>query len=470
MSPALSMMQYLTPFLFVLGVLLFSRTEITAQTVPQFKDGDRVCFIGDSITHGGSYHANVYLYYLTRFPEREFRIWNKGISGNQASHVLERFDTDIASESPTVATLMLGMNDIGRWLYGADKTDPTSRASQAAQLNAYYANMLKVVAGLEAIDSKVIFITPSIYDQTAELKQANNFGANDALGQCADFLEKTAEEREQGVVDFYDGMCAINAEVQRANPSATIVGKDRVHPDWDPGHFIMAYQFLKAQAVPQLVSRVVLDVRKGKVLAAEQATVSKIESKPGSFAFTVLEAALPFPQTESIAKGLSLVPFENEMNQELLSIQGLPDGDYTLAIDGTAVGTWSAGAFKDGINLASVAITPQYQQALRVKALNDERTRQEGRLRAAALVYYGSGLYKSDADPNDTTAVQAVLDARLKTFEGEPWYGYMKQQYDAYSGIKADEAAIFDSLETLHEKLYRANRPVAHRYQLNRSE
>ncbi len=470
MTPAFSLMQYLTPFLFSLGVLIFSRTEITAQAVPQFDDGDRVCFIGDSITHGGSYHANVYLYYLTRFPEREFSVCNKGISGDHASHVIERLETDIASESPTVSTLMLGMNDIGRWLYGADKTDAAYCVNQAAQLNNYYANMAKVVEGLEVIGSEVILITPSIYDQTAELKHPNKLGANDALSQCAAFIERTADARGEGYVDFYHAMRAINAEVQRDDPSATIVGKDRVHPDWDPGHFIMAYQFLKAQAVPQFVSRVVLDARRAKVLIAEQAKVSKIQSQRGSFAFTVLEAALPFPQTESISKGLSIVPFEKEMNQQILSIQGLSGGDYTLTIDGSAVGTWSAAAFKDGINLAPIETTPHYQQALSVKALNDERVRQEGRLRAAALVYYGSGLFRSDVDPDDTAAVQAVLDARLKTFEGEPWYGYMKQQYDRYLPIKADEAVIRKTLESLHEELYRANQPVAHRYKLIRSE
>ena len=214
--------------------------------------------------------------------------------------------------------------------------------------------MTQVLAQLDALESEVILITPTIYDQTAELERANNYGANDALGACADFLEETATARGQGVVDFYDTMKVINAELQRDDPSATIVGKDRVHPDWDPGHFVMAYQFLKAQGVPALVSRVVMDVRQGKVLAAEQATVTGIDSKPGVFTFTVLEAALPFPQTDSIAKGLSIVPFEAEMNQQMLVIQRLPKGNFTLTIDGIAVGTWSAEAFKAGINLAWV--------------------------------------------------------------------------------------------------------------------
>jgi hypothetical protein len=38
-----------------------------------FTDGDKVCFIGNSITHGGKYHSLIYLYYLTRFPEKEIK-------------------------------------------------------------------------------------------------------------------------------------------------------------------------------------------------------------------------------------------------------------------------------------------------------------------------------------------------------------------------------------------------------------
>ena len=40
-----------------------------------FRDGDRVVFLGDSLTQGGSYHRIVSDYYLTRFPERNIRFF-----------------------------------------------------------------------------------------------------------------------------------------------------------------------------------------------------------------------------------------------------------------------------------------------------------------------------------------------------------------------------------------------------------
>ena len=83
---------------------------------PQFKKGDTVAVIGDSITHGGRYHAFIYLFYATRFPDREIKMYNCGISGDSAAGACRRFEWDIAVHKPTAATVLLGMNDVGRSL------------------------------------------------------------------------------------------------------------------------------------------------------------------------------------------------------------------------------------------------------------------------------------------------------------------------------------------------------------------
>lgn len=464
------MIKAVSMWLFFVLYLFGASNGISAQLVPQFQDGDRVCFVGDSITHGGSYHSYVYLYYLTRFPDRNFQVWNKGISGDKASHVLQRFEEDIATAKPTVSTLMLGMNDIGRWLYGADKTDAASLAQQQHYIDTYKSDITKLVGRFDAIQSEVIFITPSIYDQTAVLKRKNEFGANDGLGQCADFIKESAAARTQGTVDFYSAMLAINTELQQLDPTNTIVGADRVHPDWHYGHVVMAYEFLKAQAVPQLVSKMVLNARNRSVVESMNATVSDLQSTSRAIRFTALEGALPFPQTDGIAKGLALVPFEAEMNQQILVIQDLIAGNYTLSIDAVRLGTWSAEALEQGINLATLENTPQMQQSLKVKQLNDQQMRHQGRLRSAAYVFYSSGLSQSDVDLEDTDAVTAFLDTKLKKIEGESWYGYVKTQYAEYSNVRGEEDEIHEALNQLHHELYQVNQPVAHRFTVTRND
>jgi hypothetical protein len=65
-----------------------------------FKDGDRVAFIGNSITHGGLYHLYIQTYYQTRFPDRNIDFYDPlndlninqqllGIKAGQANGIMQ---------------------------------------------------------------------------------------------------------------------------------------------------------------------------------------------------------------------------------------------------------------------------------------------------------------------------------------------------------------------------------------------
>jgi hypothetical protein len=136
-------------------------------SVPQFQKGDRVCFIGDSISHDGAYPSYVYLFYATRFPDRRWEISNAGLGGDTAGGAVKRFDWDIAVNKPTVATILLGMNDVNRGLYGPDKRGAEIEKQRQSALDTYTANMRKLAGLLEQADCRIVFLTPSSFDQTA---------------------------------------------------------------------------------------------------------------------------------------------------------------------------------------------------------------------------------------------------------------------------------------------------------------
>lgn len=85
------------------------------------KTGDRVAFIGDSITHGGYTHAFIYNYYATRYPNCDFTYLNKGINGDRAVTAQTRFNHDIydADSDFNKVVIMLGTNDMSRGEYFA---------------------------------------------------------------------------------------------------------------------------------------------------------------------------------------------------------------------------------------------------------------------------------------------------------------------------------------------------------------
>src|SRR5689334_11980952 len=77
----------------------------------RLKDGDRFIFIGDSITHQCLYTQYAENFFYTRYPNIRLHFRNAGVSGDRALDALNRFDEDIAEFKPTVATILLGMND-----------------------------------------------------------------------------------------------------------------------------------------------------------------------------------------------------------------------------------------------------------------------------------------------------------------------------------------------------------------------
>jgi endoglucanase len=97
-----------------------------------FHKGDRVAFVGNSITNNGEFHHNISQYYVTRFPQQPITFFNCGISGDVTSGILNRMDMDILINRPTHVVLMIGMNDVKRNLYGAMPTQDVDTLKQRA--------------------------------------------------------------------------------------------------------------------------------------------------------------------------------------------------------------------------------------------------------------------------------------------------------------------------------------------------
>jgi lysophospholipase L1-like esterase len=224
-------------------------TPVTAQTVPKpFADGDTVCFLGDSITHGGSYHRFIELFYVSSQPEKKINIINCGIGGDRADGALKRLDWDVLVHQPTVIAIMLGMNDIGHGNYDSPTPTPEVLAAREQSITAYRKNMTALIEAIQQRSkASIILIKPSPYDETAEIpgKPARK-GANSALAKCADICGELAQKYHTAVVDFHGPMTKLMAEGQKLDPAFALVGRDRVHPG-PPGHLVMASLFLRAQ-------------------------------------------------------------------------------------------------------------------------------------------------------------------------------------------------------------------------------
>lgn len=443
-------------------------TGAKAQTIQPFRDGDRVVFLGNSITDGGHYHSYIWLYYMTRFPYMDLRVMNAGIGGETAGDMYKRLDGDVFSKRSTVLNVTFGMNDTGY----AEYNEPGAAEFGERRYRECYANYEKMEQRLQGLDSvRIVLLGGAPYDETARIENPALRGKNGVLQRVVDFQHSSAEKNGWEFLDFNRPMTELAQRVQSVDSTFTLTMGDRIHPDND-GHMVMAYLYLKAQGmVGKVVAEMQIDASKRKVLGMENCRVTDLRGNGRELSFDYMAEALPYPldtvahgweARRSQAEAVRLVPFIEEMNREILVVKGLMKGDYALYIDDERIGCWSAAALAEGVNLA-VENTPQYRQALQVMYLNEFRWEIERNFRDYAWVEYDFFQQKGLLGVDDTHAVR-VLDAEKAK---NVWLQIHRENYARMMHPQVREAREAE-MDLLVRKIYEINKPRLHRIILRR--
>lgn len=442
----------------LLAALVFT-LGLSAQQVAPFKKGDRVTFVGNSITDGGHYHSYIWLYYMTHFPYEEMWMANCGVGGDTSLEILNRLDGDVFAKRPTVLTLTFGMNDSGYFEYNGDEPEKFA-AEKVAQSRKYF---LEIEKRLKARpETRMIMIGTSPYDQTSTFNDNIFRNKNNAMGKIVAFQDSAAKANNWEFVDFLAPMTRINEEQQKIDPKFTICGNDRIHPDND-GHLVMAYLFLKAQGMAgKKVADVQVNARTKQVTRSENCDISNVENRSGVLTFDYLAHSLPYP-IDTIPRGweyrrqqaaaLKVIPqFMDEMDNEAFSVTGLK-GSYQLLIDGQLIDTFTADQLAKGINLATYRHTPQYVQAKTIMELNENRWEIERQFRDYTWLQYNFFRKKGMLEQNDEQAA--------RTFRGgqdDGWVAAKRGLYDKMIHKEVRDMYI-RQMDMIVERIYQINKP-----------
>lgn len=358
-----------------------------------FKAGERVVFLGDSITRLGNHLRVVEDYVLTRYPGVDIRFRNAGVGGDTASACVGRIENDVTAFSPAWITVMFGMNDISRSNYVADPTQQQIDArNRALATHKTKMTSLRERLATDNPGASLVWCTPSPYDEGVVYAHTVNVsvGANAALGECATFVRGLASANGDRLVEFYTAMNECNEVRQRTDRSFTLCGTDRIHPGKAGGLF-MGWRYLKDMGADALVSSVTVDAQSGACVSAANATVTGVEKLEQGVRFTIHENALPFPVDPEAAKVAETLPLAEDLNSEIVQVTGLGEGMYALAIDGDEV-AWATGAeWAAGVNLAFNKNTPQFRLAARISERNAARNQNESDLRILHMIRWWLG-------------------------------------------------------------------------------
>ncbi len=108
-------MYRVTPYLSLLALVFVSTPLVAADATKDFffHKGDRIVFLGDSITEQYQYSTDIELYLTTRFPERRHDLHQRRHRRRHGHRRRQRFAEHVLAEKPTALTIDFGMNDGG---------------------------------------------------------------------------------------------------------------------------------------------------------------------------------------------------------------------------------------------------------------------------------------------------------------------------------------------------------------------
>lgn len=236
-------------------VLLFALIAAApAQADPLLKPGERIVFLGDSITYAGGYVAFIEAYLALTEPGKRYDIVNLGLASETACglsepyhpwprpNVHERLGRMLATMKPAVVVACYGMNDGVYHPFSADR------------FKTYQDGINKLVADCTAAGARVILVTPPPYDPLANPKstRANPDGSTelgkafgyrsiyrdydkDVIGRYAQWIVKRGEQDDVAVaIDIHTPINAYMTKMRETNPGFKMSG-DGVHVDKE-GH------------------------------------------------------------------------------------------------------------------------------------------------------------------------------------------------------------------------------------------
>ena len=336
----------------------------------QLKDGDRFIFIGDSITHQCLYTQYVENFFYTRYPNIRLHFRNAGVSGDRAQDALNRFDEDIAAFKPTIATVLLGMND------------GTYKDFDKETFDTYAKGMTELLDKLAAIKCRVIIMSPTMFDHQAwdiRVKKDPEYakgrvvtGYNGVLAYYGKWLQEVARERKLLFVDLFGPLNTYTVEERRKNPQFTLI-QDAIHPGPD-GQFIMAMSLLQQVGETGPILSAGVKLMNGQWQSMAPALVTNVKGNPGrSVSYTVTPKSLPWTEFADAPLGTTLTAAGHRTTQEAHVASGLQNGRYDLMINGKVVGTFDERMLGVHAEIQADTDSPTYQQAMKVIALNKER-------------------------------------------------------------------------------------------------
>ncbi len=344
------------------------------------RKGDRVVFLGDSITEQQLYTNYVEAYLATRFPELKLTFFNAGWGGDTAPGGCARLDRDVLALKPDVVTICYGMNDGGYCPLNPDI------------LNRFNAGMRELVSRLKAAGVRVVLLTPGMSDVTVNAEHRKVDYNTRSLRALADAVLALAAAERLPVADLHKLMNDVDAAGKAAEPGFCMM-QDGFHPE-PSGQLVMAYGLLQALGVPPRNEELTVDLTTRQTTGTPHTGIRYARHTRAGDVLEVKFETPPFFVEPAARKVLPYLPFQETYNSVKLRVTGIKKEQAFIRSGATRNASLPRAAFEQGLNLFDLRGGAVMQSAATVQAYTREKDQLYFRLwRAVALNGGNTGFY-----------------------------------------------------------------------------
>ena len=210
---------------------------------PPLKQGDRIVFLGDSIT-AGALRADGYITLIKNSIDAACKgmgieTVNAGISGNKVPNLQARLEKDVLAKKPTIVFIYIGINDVWHW-----KKQPDGTMKGGTPKDAYEAGLKDIIGKIKAAEARVILCTPSTIGEKAD-------GSNERdpmLEEYSSISRNVAKECGVELLDLRQIFIDYEKANNKDNQPKGILTSDGVHLNKE-GNKLVAEAMLKVLGV-----------------------------------------------------------------------------------------------------------------------------------------------------------------------------------------------------------------------------
>jgi lysophospholipase L1-like esterase len=229
---------------FLLALALALPVSALAADAPKpLVKGDRIVFLGDSITAAGA-RKNGYISLVRntlneKHADLGIECIGAGISGNKVPNLQKRLDRDVIAKKPTIVFIYIGINDVWHWRKQKDGSLKGGTPKET-----FESGLKDLIARIRAANARVILCTPSVIGEKHD-------GANERdkmLEEYSAISRKVAAETRVQLNDLRKAFLAYEKEHNTENKHKGVLTGDGVHLN-PAGNKFVAAQMLKALGV-----------------------------------------------------------------------------------------------------------------------------------------------------------------------------------------------------------------------------